>query len=208
MTLRQRERRAELEKLWKPVRGSFSQSFRRGILKPLKALLPEGCLTLTTDEHPVYHREINKDQDLVKLCKEKKYMHIRVNSKLHRSKTNPLFPVNYMDREIRKDVANHVRETTRFSREPNHMMERMNIYLVDHNQMKKYRKKARKTEVSWHWKEAGIPISKVKTKLLSGFLPRPWLSEEMPESFLRMWNRELPGPETKARKYLAMFWLK
>jgi|GEM_PF-4274898 len=42
--------------------------------------------------------------------------HRRYSSRLPRTVGNPLFPVNYIDRECRKDMAEYVRETIRFAR--------------------------------------------------------------------------------------------
>ena len=52
-----------------------------------------------------------------------------------RSRDNPLFAVNYMDREVRKDVANHVRQTTRGARNVKDPMNRLAIYRVMHTQI-------------------------------------------------------------------------
>ncbi|MFP4564035.1 MAG: hypothetical protein ACLFRY_12085 [Spirochaetia bacterium] len=41
---------------------------------------------------------------------------------------NPLFPVNYLDRQIRKDNSNHLRKTVQFSRDVDSRMERMAVY--------------------------------------------------------------------------------
>ena len=45
-----------------------------------------------------------------------------VSGKAARTKNNRLFAVNYLDREIRKDNASHVRETVQFSRNGNSRM--------------------------------------------------------------------------------------
>jgi len=135
------------------------------------------------------------------------YTHETINSKESRTYQNPLFPVNYIDRELRKDLANHVRETTRYAREANHMMDRVNVYLVDHNLNKKFRIKSKKEETSWHWQEAGIPLEKVEVGTDEKFLARPWRSESWSSSFKRMWDRNIPGPESKAKEYLAGFWM-
>ncbi len=66
-------------------------------------------------------------------------IHRRVDSRAPRTTSNPLFPVNYMDREFRKDLAEHVRETVRFARNVNHSMERLWVYLLSHNLFKRFR---------------------------------------------------------------------
>jgi transposase-like protein len=89
---------------------------------------------LLTDKHPTYVaciRKINKD---------KVYFHqVQISSKEDRTVTNPLYPVNYVDRQFRKDKANHVRETVQFARCAQAMMTRLTLYLVYHNYLSPYR---------------------------------------------------------------------
>ena len=133
--------------------------------------------------------------------------HQKVNSKAHRDVKNPLFSVNYLDREIRKDLANHVRETTRYSQEPNMMMDRMTVYLVQHNTEKKFRIKMRKEVRTKHWGVAGIQSEKVVTATLGKFRRRPWFTDDLPESFKILWKRETPRPQGAPKRIQAKFWM-
>jgi hypothetical protein len=65
--------------------------------------------------------------------------HQRTSSRVVRNCENPLFPVNYLDREFRKDQACHVRETVQWSKTVNNTMERMMVYLAYHNLFKPFR---------------------------------------------------------------------
>ncbi|MCX7788486.1 MAG: hypothetical protein N2442_12415 [Spirochaetes bacterium] len=56
-----------------------------------------------------------------------------MRSRRARTRSNPLFAVNYLDREVRKDAANHVRETTRGSRNVKDLMNRLALNQVVHN---------------------------------------------------------------------------
>ena len=56
-----------------------------------------------------------------------------------RTRANPLFPVNYFDRELRKDLHDCVRETVCFSRNLNRHMQRMCVYELWHNYLKPFR---------------------------------------------------------------------
>ena len=72
-------------------------------------------VNLITDEKREYQQVIGRSSYLSKLTKEQ-FRHLTVSSKKARTKQNRLFSVNYLDREIRKDNANHVREVgLRFS---------------------------------------------------------------------------------------------
>jgi len=88
---------------------------------------------LFTDEKPQYHRVLEEGRFCASLS------HVQINSKQPRTVNNVLFSVNYLDREFRKDCANHVRETVQFSRNVNHVMERLAVYRLYHNYMKPFR---------------------------------------------------------------------
>ncbi|MCX7788970.1 MAG: hypothetical protein N2442_14870 [Spirochaetes bacterium] len=71
--------------------------------------------------------------------REVRFTHWRMSGRQARSQRNPLVAVNYLDREVRKDGANHVRESTRRSCNMNDLMNRLAIYRVVHNYRKSYR---------------------------------------------------------------------
>ena len=90
--------------------------------------------------------------------------HIRISSRKARTVTNPLFAVNYLDREIRKDLAEHRRETACHARSAvmsifslceKCSMARMWVYVVKHNCMKPYRMSPRHSQT--HAEVAGVP---------------------------------------------------
>jgi hypothetical protein len=97
--------------------------------------------------------------------------HVTVSGKDHRGLNNVLFPVNYMDREFRKDLAEHVRETTRFGRNVSNSVERMEIYRMHHNCIKKFR--INTVDCIWetHAEAAGLDGEVVK-KVMSKWLSR------------------------------------
>ena len=65
--------------------------------------------------------------------------HWRVSSKRPRTRGNPLFAVNYIDREMRKDLAEHRRETPCFARSAARSLLRAWLYAAYHNYCKLYR---------------------------------------------------------------------
>jgi hypothetical protein len=83
--------------------------------------------------------------------------HHRINSRVPRTKVNDLFSVNYIDRECRKDLAEHHRETTCHAKETNDSVERMCVYRTIHNYFKKFRINPGKSEFVTHADAAGIP---------------------------------------------------
>ncbi len=206
MTEAQKKKRAEWEIRWKPAKGALGKSFFRAVVEPLQKVEEGDHVDLTTDRHPLYPLILRRCPKVASRLDKMLYVHNTVDSKLPRTFDNPLFPVNYMDRELRKDLANHVRETTRYSREANHMVERVSIFAVDHNLNKKFRIKERKDETTWHWEQAGLNKEMVEKGKGDKFYQRPWRQEGFMESLKRMWDRDIPGPDSKAKSYLAEFW--
>jgi hypothetical protein len=108
----------------------------------------KGDLTLLTDEHFQYRRVIEKD------LKGKKIIHIKTSSKITRNYQNPLFPVNYLDLQIRQENAAFRRETIAFSKHSIAMLESYFLYVYYRNYMRpKFFKKQKKDPLS-QWSPA------------------------------------------------------
>ena len=131
MSSKQKEKRSLLEQ-------QYGKAPRNAIEKSVATLLYNLCISLhdkkigtrilKTDQHKAYEWVYDNAPDI------KRYLvHLQVPSTLPRFLSNPLFPVNYVDRQFRKDQANHVRETVQFARCPSAMMIRMSLYQVYHN---------------------------------------------------------------------------
>ena len=82
--------------------------------------------------------------------------HKRISSRKRRDLRNELFAVNYLDREIRKDMAEHHRESTCFARNVNSSVSRMMVYIFHHNFFKSYRLNGVAEKKSNHADAAGI----------------------------------------------------
>jgi transposase-like protein len=85
------------------------------------------------------------------------FRHHTTSSHDPRTVSNDLFSVNYIDRECRKDLAEHHRETTCHARETCDSVERMCVYSTIHNFFKDYRINPGKSEYRTHADAAGIP---------------------------------------------------
>ena len=72
--------------------------------------------------------------------------------------SNPLFAVNYLDRQIRKSMGEHVREAVKQGREVNCQMERLAIFIVAYNFLTPHRIRdgARVSEAGAHADVAGL----------------------------------------------------
>ncbi len=134
---------------------------------------------LLTDRHPLY--PIACSQVAVNGI-----THRRVSSKAPRTRHNPLFSVNYIDREIRKDLAEHHRETVCFARNASLSLHRMWIYLVHHNYCKPFR--VSPPSSTSHAERAGLPTLVLRKALRHWLTRRVFLSKTwMSQSQLRSW---------------------
>lgn len=133
-------------------------------------------LIIVTDEKLEYVRALHAhplylDQDERHRCAQ-----LRVPSTMPRTHANPLFASNYLDREIRKDQANHRRESTCYSRNAANCMARLASHLVWHNYMKRYLINWPVDRTETHAEMAGIDHGALKRGRVMMFTKRAFLS--------------------------------
>ncbi len=133
--------RAELEQRFRADPRSVERSFARIADESLRVIADgaRASVVLWTDEHPAYPRGIARSSCARALREAGRLVHRTISSRASRTRDNPLFPVNYLDRELRKDLHEHVRETVCFGRNVNRQMERLTLYLAYHNFRKPHR---------------------------------------------------------------------
>lgn len=141
MTPEQKEHRKTLEKTYRAHPKNIENSFRTllDLIQRWEPRSPENPLILITDEKKEYQRALWDHHSYDRELFSGYWRHHMVNSELPRTRFNPLFPVNYIDREIRKDMACHARQTLQWIRNVNNGMQRMFLYLYDHNVRKPFR---------------------------------------------------------------------
>ena len=210
MTPHQRCRREKLEKSFRADPKGLKEAF--GALGDLLALGTQSRkdpLILYTDEKKDYERALWSSPICTPRLYSGRWRHHQINSKEGRNAQNPLFPVNYMDREIRKDMANHSRETVQFSRNVNNAMLRMSLYLFDHNCMKPYRVAHPEKRSLRHAQVAGLKRD-VLDDLLIGFFKNRlfWMGEHEiggpgRKSLERGWQTPLKKHREVVPKYMA-----
>jgi hypothetical protein len=137
MTEKQKRLRAYIDAVWRPSTNTGEQTaFMLSDLAPLIARASHRRgkpLELHTDEHQAYPRAIRSVPTLRALLAAGTLHHCRTNSHVARTHRNPLFAVNYVDRQLRTCLAEYVRRTIRYGREVNAQMERFSIFMVIHN---------------------------------------------------------------------------
>jgi len=137
------DQKAKAQALYSTIRlerGGIGRSFREVLATSLAVQPPQPHrpFVLITDEKPDYARLVRK---LAAYWGEGggRLVHLRISSHLPRTIHNPLFSSNYTDRELRKDLANHHRESVCFNRNVANGMLRLWAYLMWHNYLKPYR---------------------------------------------------------------------
>mgnify|MGYP006287230733 FL=1 len=160
-------------------RTSITTSFTR-IISRLEELIEGGArssYSLYTDEKREYVTVIKKFPQLRQMQEEGRFVHERISSRKARTLNYRLFPVNYFDREIRIDNANHVRETVQFSRRAIGALERLAIYQMYHNYCKSYRIGVAELEYRLHGEVEGIKRESIRRELADVFTMRRFLSK-------------------------------
>ena len=197
MTAAQKEKRKELEEKGKASPSETKRSMKT-LFHDLNNYLAENKIDKTevwTDEHKSYPAAISGASRL---------QHRWISSRDPRNYQNPLFAVNYYDREVRKDMSDHARETVQYARHPACMMSRFTLYRHHHNYLKPFRirKQDENTKrADWtHAEEAGLDREVMDSvmKEMEGrrfFLGRLQMNEEEKKTWLQLWKN--PGCESK-----------
>ena len=134
MTPLQRQRRADLESaLGRPDPKAIEHAIA-ALLAPLLARCRrDHPLVLHSDDHPAYRRALRRLPPTVPL------RHCVTPSRLRRTQSNPLFPVNLTDLLLRHGSANHHRESIAFSKRRQAALERAAVFMVWRNCIKRRR---------------------------------------------------------------------
>jgi hypothetical protein len=205
MTEAQKVRRRILERRYRPDPQGIVKSFGRVAKESLRILSDGGrpALTLWTDEHRAYPRALRASSCLSALHDAGRLAHRTLSARAARTVDNPLFPVNYLDREFRKDLHEHVRETVCFGRNVNRQMERLTLYLWWHNYRKPHRARG---DPRSHAEVAGYDSGRIRQGIRSIWKSRAWLSLiELTESMQNSWLRRWPTPLRKDWDYVPRF---
>lgn len=133
-------------------------------------------LFIYTDEKLEYDRAFKQHPLYLDQTEDRRCIHIRIPSTLPRTIANPLFACNYYDREVRKDQAQHRRETTCYARSAVNDVTRMYAYLVWHNYKKRYLIKWPVDRNETHAQVAGISCKRINQLREKMFTERFFLS--------------------------------
>ena len=205
MTADQKLKRIFLDQCWPRRKHAMRDAFQRAIQvitqKWDRTKFP--YLILRTDEHPAYPKAIAR----AGLRREDGFVHHRTPSVLPRTVSNPLFPVNYMDRELRKDIAAYARETLCHTRNVANGLLRLAVYMAWHNYWKPFRISwGRQREVAPHGVESGIDPLSMEKKKRSFFSQRYFLMKTELEGWASdVWFKRKLTPLKRSSEYLPAF---
>ena len=207
LTEKQRADRDYYESIWKADTKGVKHSFNR-LVEDLAQLdfidhdiFP---MVLFTDKKLEYKRALRGNRFFRTLSEGELFYHFTISSKEPRTLENPLFPVNYMDRQFRKDIAEHVTKSICFAKNVNNQMERMHIYQFYHNYIKKNR--VREKRYLTHSTLAGIPNSLRKSYLNLFFTERVFVSHlNLDRAEVACWNRGYVTPLRLQEEHLPAY---
>jgi len=209
MTEEQKARRTEIEKQVDYPRGALKKMFGellQQVEKLQRASLKESFI-LHTDEKLEYRKALAENRQLQQLIREDRFRHHTTSSKEARVYRNPLFAVNYMDREIRKDVANHRRETTCFARNVSNMLNRLVVYFHWHNYYKPYRVARPAYKHRQHAEMSGVSRGSYEQRLQPLLEFRRFLSrsKQVTGFWKDLWLSKIVTPLKKKDEYVPCY---
>ncbi len=141
MTPEQRSQRDIFDFLCRPDPKGIQKSMNRLAeeLLQLYCNRRKPFITLFTDEHSSYPPALHQHSSICWLMENNLLRHHSEKGTKEPGRSNTLFAVNYMDRQLRKDVVNYVRKTVNTARNVSCLLERLCVYRLNHNYIKPYR---------------------------------------------------------------------
>jgi len=195
------------EKLYPKVdftRHTIKRTFKELLVQMTHVAHRSDSFRLYTDEKSQYRLALAEDPFTCGLKVKGGFSHITINSKAPRTVMNDLFSVNYLDREVRKDVPEYHRETVCIGRNVNNSLERLSVYFLHHNFIKRYRIGVMDEERT-HAEVAGVNRDEVR-RICEDVVTRRRFYHDGSVSyggfFDELWRRDIPTPLKKRPDYL------
>ncbi len=194
MTTFQKEKRERLERIFRADPKGITKAFHELCLEiaDLFRRADKEGLVLYTDMKIEYKTALGMVSEL---SDNPGFIHSSISSNDPRNWLNNLFAVNYMDREFRKDLSNHVRRTVQYAKNVNDCMGRMMIYQLYHNFVKVYRIKNERYDKRSHAEVAGLDRQEI-SRLMHKFFTRRFVStiDNVSGEERKIWFREYQTP--------------
>lgn len=138
----QRSRLERKLRRWKPRKGRYTDSITllvKEIWDYLRPASPDIPAVLYSDYHRLYDTQVKRNPVCRHYAQARLFVHRCISSKAPRTRSNPLFPANYVDLLLRHRMKEHTRETIAFGRNAVSQMHRAWIFAWDHNARKPHR---------------------------------------------------------------------
>ncbi|MBN2651710.1 MAG: hypothetical protein JXR63_04945 [Spirochaetales bacterium] len=164
---------------------------------------------LDTDKKTQYANVIKKSVEAQELIEKNEFRHDVTSSKCERNRSNRLFAVNYMERELRKGLKEMVRDTVCGAKNVCMSLDRFSIFAFDHNTQKKFRinDPVSDTHVR-HAHIAGLDavlIYKYSKKVFTErFFYSDYKKKLNPFQTL-MWLRKIPTPQEYSKQFVPNY---
>ncbi len=210
MTDAQKQRRAHLEQTFRADPKALTHAFTEICDVVCRAVAGSAreLTVLDTDEHHAYTQALSAHGWWCELRQAARVVHRQTSSRLPRTGANPLSAVNSIDRQIRIDLAEHVRETVRFARNPNRSMERFWVWCFHYNYHKRYRINQPAADTTLHYQAAGIEQPRVARAQKGIWSRRRFRTRTaLFGPPLVLWMRMIERPFTKGLDYLPRYLL-
>ncbi len=208
MTRHQKRMREKLEQTYRAPKKGIQSSFTRllGLIPKLWDTYHKPQLRLWTDEHCAYPRSILHVSQLAQSQCNGSFLHSTWPSKARRTISNPLFPVNYYDRELRKDIAAFRRESTCYTRNTANGLARLMLHLVYHNYQKPFRVGPGRETEEVHAEMAGISAVRIAVQFATFYTDRAFLSkQQLSDEGRKIWLKEAVTPLKVGATYLPKY---
>jgi hypothetical protein len=208
MTSAQQIYRDYLDTVWRPDPKGIEKSMCRLAEEMLQLFCRrrKSIITLYTDDHQAYPRALQRHPIFPHLLSGRVFYHHSEKGTKVPFRSNRLFAVNYVDRQLRKDIVNYVRETVNTARNVNSLLERLCVYRLHHNYVKPFRANTPKEERTTHGELAGCDMKKIAYLLQWKRLERPFASLlSLTPGEMRIWFRRYPTPLKWIPDYLPKY---
>lgn len=189
------------------TRHTIKRTFQELLVQMMNVAHQSASFRLYTDEKQQYRIALGADPFTRGLQVDHRFSHITINSKEPRTVSNELFSANYLDRELRKDLAEYHRETVCIPRNVNNTLERLCVYFFHHNFIKRYRIGVVDEERT-HAEVAGVEpkqVNRVRRDVVKGRSFYENGSVTYGGFFDELWRRAIPTPLKEKPEYLPAY---
>ena len=208
MSEAQRQRRSRLEQRFRAPAEGERDSLTAALIETLSLSWNRSTrVCLDTDENRAYRRALG---DVARVIPEVSdpllFSHRRTSSRAARSASNPLFAVNYIDRQIRLNLAAHRRQTVCFGRDTSATLQRTVLLLCYHNYAKAHRILDTAVQPPVHAVVAGVSQARIRHWWRWFFAYRSFFTKANPTGFLRsLWLQCGETPLSAAAEYIPKY---